>query len=102
MRRIGKITGIILALLLITTCFNPQVHALLSLPDHQQMVVGESSHIKIRLPAQLANSLVMQVINPSRNVFAPQEELPVTINRDVSGYEIVALKPGKAMYNCVY
>ncbi len=96
MRKIRNVAGIILAILLLTVCFNPQVQALLSLPDHQQMVVGESSYITVKLPAWLENSLVMQVINPSRSVFAPQEELPVTINRDISGYQIVALKPGKA------
>ena len=41
----------------------------------------------------------MQVAKPSRSVFATPYESPVLINRNSSGYEIVALKPGKVDVN---
>lgn len=96
MRKIRPVCGVILALLIAVFCFNPQVRTLLSLPDHQQMVVGESSHIELDLPQQLENRLVMQVINPAHSVFSNPVDPAVTINRDADGYEIVALKPGQA------
>lgn len=96
MRKIRPVIGIVLALFIATMCFNPQVRTILSLPEHQRMVVGESSHIELNLPKQLENRLVMQVINPTRSVFANQIDPAVVINREAAGYEIVALKPGQA------
>jgi len=95
-QRIRPIIGVILALVIATVCFNPQVRTILSLPEHQQMVVGESSHIDLDLPQQLENRLVMQVINPTHSVFSNPVDPAVTINRDQAGYEIVALNPGQA------
>lgn len=96
MRKIRPVIGIVLALFIATMCFNPQVRTILSLPEQQRMVVGESSHIELNLPKQLENRLVMQVINPTRSVFANQVDPAVVINREAAGYEIVALKPGQA------
>lgn len=96
MRKIRPIVGIIIALVMVTICFSPQVRTLLSLPEEQQMVVGESSHISLKLPQQLEDRLVMQVINPTRSVFSNPVDPAVSINRDNTGYEIVALKPGRA------
>jgi len=95
-RKIRPVIGIVLALFIATMCFNPQVRTILSLPEQQRMVVGESSHIELNLPKQLENRLVMQVINPTRSVFANQVDPAVVINREAAGYEIVALKPGQA------
>ncbi|MGE5389742.1 MAG: SpoIVB peptidase [Deltaproteobacteria bacterium] len=96
MRKIRPVIGVVLALLIAVFCFNPQIRTLLCLPEHQQMVVGESSHIDLDLPQQLENRLVMQVISPTHSVFSSPVDPAVTINRDSDGYEIVALKPGQA------
>ncbi|NLW90479.1 MAG: SpoIVB peptidase [Syntrophomonadaceae bacterium] len=95
MPKIRPVCGVILALMIAVFCFNPQVRTLLSLPEYQQMVVGESSHIDLDLPQQLENRLVMQVTKPTHSVFSNPVDPAVTINRDAKGYEIVALKPGQ-------
>lgn len=95
MLKIRPVCGIILSLLIITLCATPQARTLLNLPEYQKMVVGESNCINIHLPEQLEDKLEMQVMGPSRSVFASPHDPTVTINKNSSGYEIVALKPGK-------
>lgn len=95
MRRLRPLVGIILAAILIAICLTPQVRAVLTLPDHQRMVVGESSHITISLPGSIGNRLVMQVLGPN-SVFASREDPAVIVNKQPNGYSIVALNPGKA------
>jgi len=96
LQRIRPVIGVILTLFIMLICFNPQVRTLLSLPEHQKMVVGEASHIELDLPQQLEKRLAMKVINPTHSVFSNPVDPAVSINRDAAGYEIVALKPGQA------
>jgi len=60
------------------------------------MVVGETNIIPIQLPALLEEKLVLEILNPSRSVFAAQEDPAVVVSKNGSAYEITALKPGKA------
>jgi len=96
LRKIRPICGIILTILFLAFCFTPQTKTLLSLPQYQKLVVGESSKINIKLPGQLENRIEMQVIRPLKNVFASSQDPPISINKNSSGCEIIALKPGKA------
>jgi stage IV sporulation protein B len=91
--------GVFLAAILLVTCFSPGARMVLDLPEHKTLVVGESSAIKLSIPDQLKDKIQMQVAKPSRSVFATPYESPVLVNRNSSGYEIVALKPGKADVN---
>ena len=95
MRKFRPFIGILLSILFMALCLNPQVKAILLLPASQRMVVGEASLININLPHKLQEKMEMTVSGPSHNVFASQEDSAVTITRRTSGYEIVALKPGK-------
>jgi len=95
LQRIRPWLGIALSLLLIALCITPQAQSLLNLPQYQRLVVGESSTISLPLPEKLKDKIEMQVINPSRSVFAAPQDPPVTISSNSSGYEILALKPGK-------
>jgi len=95
LQKTRRICGIVLAILFIAFCFMPQTKLILCLPPQQKLVVGESSKIDINLPAQLENKIEMQVIRPSENVFASPEDPPISVNKNNSGYEIKALKPGK-------
>lgn len=94
--KLRPIIGLILVAIVISICFIPQVQTLLSLPDYQRLIVGETSTINIDLPNKLDNKIEMKVINPSRSVFANPEDPPVVVTRNGSGYQIVALKPGEA------
>ncbi|MGB4508711.1 MAG: SpoIVB peptidase [Syntrophomonadaceae bacterium] len=95
MRKIRPVIGIILALLFLTLCFSPQARMVLTLPENQKLVVGESSQIVLELPDTLKNYIQMQVVGGSSIVFAAPMDPPVAVNRQANGYEIVALKPGK-------
>ena len=70
MQRIRPWLGIALSLLLIALCITPQAQSLLNLPQYQRLVVGESSTISLPLPEKLKDKIEMQVISPSRSVFA--------------------------------
>lgn len=96
MHKIRPVVGVVLALLIATISFSPQIRTLLSLPETQQMVVGESSHISLHLPQLLENRLVMKVIGPSHSVFSNPVDPAIAINHDETGYDIVALRPGRA------
>lgn len=96
MQKIRPAIGVLLACLFIALCLTPQMRAVLVLPSSQRMVVGESSLININLPAKLQGKIEMKVMGPTRSVFATQEDPTVTVTRRTFGYEIVALKPGKA------
>lgn len=95
MRKIKPLLGITLTLLFLALCFSPQARIVLTLPENQKMVVGESSQIDLDLPALLQNYVQMQVVGGSSSVFAAPIDPPVAVNRYSSGYEIVALKPGR-------
>ncbi|MEA1960233.1 MAG: SpoIVB peptidase [Bacillota bacterium] len=87
--------GIVLAFIFVAICFTPQVQTILTLPDNQRIVVGEASTIQLNLPARIQNKIVMKVMGSSTNVFASQQDFPVTVNQQNNGYEIMALKPGR-------
>jgi len=67
----------------------------LTLPENQKLVVGESSQIILEMPDILKDYVQMQVAGGSSIVFAVPTDPPVAVNRQSNGYEIVALKPGK-------
>lgn len=95
MRRIRPVIGVILALAFLTICFTPQTRTLLTLPEYQRMVVGESNQLEFDLPSQLASKFDLQVIKPTESVFVTSQDPPVVVNRDGNRYEIMALRPGK-------
>jgi len=95
LRRIRPVIGIILALAFLTICFAPQSRTLLTLPEYQRMVVGESNQLEFDLPSQLASKFDLQVIKPTESVFVTSQDPPVVVNRDGNRYEIMALRPGK-------
>ncbi|MDD2585373.1 MAG: SpoIVB peptidase [Syntrophomonadaceae bacterium] len=95
MHKLRPLCGIILSLFIITLCATPQARTFFNMPEYKKMVVGESSDININLPENLENKLEMQVMGPSRNVFASPQDPPVTITKNLTGYQIIALKPGK-------
>lgn len=94
MAKFRPLVGIILSVLFVALCFNPSIKAILLLPASQIMVVGEASHINIELPGSLQEQIEMRVTGPAASVIANQEDPAVTVMRDTSGYEILALKPG--------
>lgn len=96
MHRIRPVIGVILALTFLTICFTPQTRTLLSLPEYQRMVVGESNQLEFNLPSQLASTIDLQVSKPTESVFVTSQDPPVVVNRDGNRYEIMALRPGKA------
>jgi stage IV sporulation protein B len=95
LNKLRPLLGLILASFILAISFSPQAISVLSLPDYQRMVVGESSHIVIDLPSQLASKLDMKVTGLSTSVFASPQDPPVSIIKNDAGYEIVAIKPGK-------
>lgn len=95
MRNIRPLMGIILAVLL-ALCFSPQARLILTLPENQKLVVGESNQIALELPDALQKYIQMQVVGQSSSVFAAPADPPVAVNPHANGYEIVALKPGRA------
>ena len=96
MKKIRPAMGIILSCFFVALCFSPQVKALLLVPASQRLVVGETSHVDINLPEKWQEKIQMKVTGSSRSVFSPREDPAVTVTRRASGYEIAALKPGKA------
>jgi len=88
--------GIILVILFLSLCMTPQAKNVLSLPEYQRMVVGESSNISLSLPDILAGKINLEIKNPASSVLAFPYEPPVTVNKEASGFKIIALKPGKA------
>lgn len=95
MHRFRPHIGIILSLLFLTLCLNPQVRSILVLPATQRLVVGETSLISLNLPEKFQHTIELRV-GPAHNVFAPMEDSAISISRSTSGYEIIALKPGTA------
>ncbi len=95
MRKFRPYIGIILSILFVALCCTTQVKTLLSLPDSQRLVVGETSSISFKLPAALDEKLQMLVMEPAQSVFASPEDPTISITKSVDGYEIAALKPGK-------
>ncbi|MEA4923930.1 MAG: SpoIVB peptidase [Syntrophomonadaceae bacterium] len=95
MPKIRPLIGIVLSILFVALCLNPQVKTIILLPASQIMVVGEANLININLPAKIQNNIEMKVTGPAHSVFAAQEDPEVTITRQSNGYEIMALKPGK-------
>lgn len=89
------IAGIFLSLLFLLSCFSPQGRELLSLPDNQRIVVGETYNLSLQLPQPLETRIEMQVPGSSKSVFASPQDCPVSIMKNSSGYEIAALRPGK-------
>lgn len=96
MPKIRPLAGICLSLLFLSLCLHPQIRTIMGLPDTQKMVVGETNLIRIDLPDRLQRSLELTVARPTRNVFAPSVGAAVSISRNGSSYEIMALKPGTA------
>lgn len=99
MPKIRQFIGIVLSILFLALCFNPQIKAIILLPANQIMVVGEASLININLPAKIQQNIEMKVTGPAHSVFAAQEDPAVTITRQSNGYEIMALKPGTVDIN---
>lgn len=95
MPKVRPLIGIVLSILFVALCLNPQVKEILLLPASQIMVVGEANLININLPGMLQEKIEMKVIGPAHSVFASQEDPTVTVTRQTDGYEILALKPGK-------
>jgi stage IV sporulation protein B len=83
MRKIRPVIGIILALLFLTLCFSPQAKMVLTLPENQKLVVGESSQIVLELPDTLKNYIQMQVVGGSSIVFAAPMEPPVAVSDSI-------------------
>lgn len=96
MRNYRPYIGIILSVFLIAFCSTAQVKTLLTLPHSQRIVVGETSNIAFNLPTILDEKLSMLVMEPSQSVFANPDEPTISITKNTNGYEIAALKPGKA------
>ncbi|MGI6453364.1 MAG: SpoIVB peptidase [Syntrophomonadaceae bacterium] len=95
MRKVRIYLGIVITFIFLLISFSPQAITLLSLPDNQKIVVGQSEKININLPPQLENKIEMSVMGPSKSVFALPQDPPVTVVKNAEGYEITALKPGK-------
>lgn len=95
MRKFRPLIGITLAVLFLALCFSPQARMVLTLPENQKLVVGESNQIVFDLPDALQKYVQMQVVGEPSSVFAAPADLPVVVNRYDHGYEIVALKPGR-------
>ncbi|MDD3268266.1 MAG: SpoIVB peptidase [Syntrophomonadaceae bacterium] len=93
--RIRSLTGILLSVFIIALCFTPQAQTIFCLPTYQKLVVGESSKILLDLPEQVKSKIQMQVMTPAQSVFAAPKDPPITVNQNPTGYEIMALKPGK-------
>lgn len=96
MQKYRPYIGIILSILFIVLCSTTQVKTLLSLPDTQRLVVGETSNISFKLPAGIDEKLQMLVMEPSQSVFASPDDPTISITKNSDGYEIAALKPGTA------
>lgn len=95
-QKIRPLIGIILSFLFLFICLTPQVRNFLSLPQNTRLVVGEVNHIDLQLPTSLQNKLQMRVQDPSQRVFAAYQDPPVVVNEDISGYQLLALRPGEA------
>jgi stage IV sporulation protein B len=91
--KIKPYLGLVLAAAFIAICFNPQVKTILTLPEQQTLVVGQSSRIAIKLPRHIDGKIDMQVLKPA---FSYRGDAPVSINKNGGVFEILALKPGKA------
>jgi stage IV sporulation protein B len=74
----------------------PQAKNVLSLPEYQRMVVGESNNIILSLPDIFAEKIKLELKDPASSVLALPYDPPVAINKEASGFKIIALKPGKA------
>ncbi|NLB89356.1 MAG: SpoIVB peptidase [Syntrophomonadaceae bacterium] len=96
MQKYRPYIGIILSILFIALCSTTQVKTLLSLPDTQRLVVGETSNISFNFPAAIDEKLQMLVMEPSQSVFASPDDPTISITKNSDGYEIAALKPGTA------
>jgi stage IV sporulation protein B len=88
--------GFILVILFISLCLTPQTKSILSLPPYQKMVVGETSNIILSLPEILTEKINLEIKNSASSVLALPFDPPVTINKEPTGFKIIALKPGKA------
>lgn len=95
MPKIRPLIGICLSLLLLALCLHPQVRMIMGLPATQRMVVGETSLINLQLPERMQKSIELTVAHSAQNVFASREDAAVSVARSSTGYEIMALKPGK-------
>lgn len=95
LRKYRPIIGIILSILFIALCSTSSVRTILSLPDSQRLVVGETSHISFKFPHALDKKLEMSIIEATQSVFASPVDPAITITKNEAGYEIAALKPGK-------
>ncbi|NLU50500.1 MAG: SpoIVB peptidase [Syntrophomonadaceae bacterium] len=87
--------GILLAATVIVLSLSTPVRSILCLPDSQKMVVGEKTSLSLTLPKKLAERMEVSVLS-SPSVFSSPADQPVVVNRDDSGYDIRALKPGRA------
>lgn len=73
----------------------PQAKMVLGLPEYQRLVVGESSSISLSLPNIMAGKINLEIKDPASSVLALPYDPPITVNKEESGFKIVALKPGK-------
>ncbi|WP_073088924.1 SpoIVB peptidase [Thermosyntropha lipolytica] len=90
------VLGFIIAILFLALCFTPQMRSILTLPDSTKLVVGEKRSIKVELPAKISNRLEMLIKEDYASVFAEPQDAPVMVRKSATGYEILALKPGRA------
>ncbi|HPF43135.1 MAG TPA: SpoIVB peptidase [Syntrophomonadaceae bacterium] len=96
MRKYRPYFGILLVIVFISLCMTPQAKNVLSLPEYQRMVVGESNNIILSLPDIFAEKIKLELKDPASSVLALPYDPPVAINKEASGFKIIALKPGKA------
>lgn len=87
--------GVVLVIFIVSFCMTPQAKNVLSLPQYQKMVVGESRNIILSLPDILAQEINLEIKSSASSVLALPYDPPVTVNREANGFKIIALKPGK-------
>ncbi|HOV42503.1 MAG TPA: SpoIVB peptidase [Syntrophothermus lipocalidus] len=91
-----QVCGILLALAVAVCSLYPPVRTILSLPDSQSIVVGEKLTLPLQVPARLRSAFEVSVRGPSRTVFSPPSDQPVTVDQEETSYDILALRPGQA------
>lgn len=95
LQKYRKIAGLILTFLFLIFIISPQVKNVIYLPDNHRMVVGEASLFKLSFPKMLDEKLELSLSNASKSVFTDEDKIPIQIKKNIDGYEIIALNPGK-------
>ena len=85
-----QITGVILSLLLVSLSFAPPFNQIISIPRSARMVVGEQMEVSLPLPRAILDKLRLSVEEMSVT------ERSVIVSRQAKGYQLTALRPGRA------